>query len=278
MSANAMSLKAKLKNLAKEKNVKPQVLLQNYMFERFLERLSLSEYEDRFVLKGGMLIASIVGADMRSTMDLDATIRGLPLDESSIRNALSNICKHQLNDEVALTVGTIKPIRPDDIYGGYRAKMLADYDTITIPFSIDITTGDKITPQPIRFVMQGILEEEKHFMLWAYNIETIMAEKIETILRRQTLNTRARDFYDVYILSTTQVYDPALLKDAVFATAAHRGTTAQIADIHSLLTLIQESDVLRQMWEKYCREFDYAANISYKQLTVVLREACATLL
>lgn len=277
MSAGAMSFKAQIRNLAKKKNIKAQVLLQNYMFERFLERLSLSVYKDKFVLKGGMLVAAIVGMDIRSTMDLDATIRGLPLTEESIREAVTAICAYPIEDEVTLTLGTISPIRPDDAYGGYRVKITAVYDSIETPFAVDISTGDVITPQAVRYTFQGIFDEDKQIEIWAYNIETVMAEKIETILRRNTLNTRPRDFYDVFILSTTQKYDPVLLKQAIAATAAHRGTTEQIADIQTLLKLIGESSDLQRMWAKYCREFDYAAEISYEQAIRALNAVCLAL-
>jgi predicted nucleotidyltransferase component of viral defense system len=277
MSAGAMSFKAQIKNLAKKKNVKAQVLLQNFMFERFLERLSLSEYKDKFVLKGGMLVAALVGMDARSTMDLDATLRGLPLTEKSIRKAITEICAFPVRDEVSLTVGAIAPIRPDDIYGGYRVKIVAVYDTIEVPFTVDISTGDVITPEPVRYSFRGIFDEDKEFEIWAYNIETVMAEKIETILRRNTLNTRPRDFYDVFILSTTQTYNQMLLKEAVLATAAHRETAEQIADISAILQMITDSAELRQMWKKYCREFDYAADISYEQMMEALASVCAHL-
>jgi predicted nucleotidyltransferase component of viral defense system len=273
-----MSLKAQLRNLAKEKNIKAQVLLQNYMFERFLERLSLSEYKDKFVLKGGMLIAAIVGMDMRSTMDLDATLRRLPLTEESINKAMTEICAFPVQDEVHIKVGTISPIRPDDVYGGYRIKLTAAYDTIETPFAIDISTGDVITPQAVRYTFRGIFDEDKQIEIWAYNIETIMAEKIETILRRSTLNTRPRDYYDIFILSATQAYDAALLKEAVLATAGHRGTTDQISNVPALLTIISDSAELRQMWEKYQREFDYAADISYEQVTKTISDVCAALM
>lgn len=278
MSANAMSFKAQIRNLAKKRNVKAQVLLQNYMFERFLERLSLSEYKDKFVLKGGMLVAAIVGMDARSTMDLDATLRGLPLTEESIRKAIAAICNFPIQDEVTLTIGTTEPIRPDDAYGGYRVKITAVYDTIETPFSVDISTGDVITPQAVKYSFRGIFDEEKQFEIWAYNIETVMAEKIETILRRNTLNTRPRDFYDIFILSTTQTYDASLLKEAVFATAAHRGTTEQIADISALLKMIADSPELKRMWDKYRRDFDYADNITYGQVLGALNNVCAILL
>lgn len=277
MNAKAMSLKAKIKNLAKKKSVNAQVLLQNYMFERFLERLSLSDYMDRFVIKGGMLIAAIVGLDARSTMDIDATLRGLPLTEESVHKAIAAICSLSIQDETLLSVNSISPIRPDDVYGGYRVKITAVYDTIEAPFTVDISTGDAITPQAIKYTFQGIFDEEKQIELWAYNIETVMAEKIETILRRNTLSTRPRDLYDIHILSTTQAYDVILLKEAIAATAAHRHTTDQIADIPSLMQLIAESLELKQMWEKYRREFNYAADISYEQVISTLKNVCAGL-
>jgi len=274
MSTNAMSLKAQIRNLSERKNIKAQVLLQNYMFERFLERLSLSEYKDKFVLKGGMLVAAIVGMDVRSTMDLDATIRGLPLTEESILKIISEICAFSVQDSVTLNVKTINPIRADDIYGGFRVKITAVYDTIEVPFTIDISTNDVITPHAVKYTIQGILDDAKQIELWAYNIETIMSEKIETILRRNVLNTRPRDFYDVYILSTTQNYNSELLKEALSATAEHRGTTEQISDIEKLLEIIANSSELRQMWDKYRKEFGYASDISYEEVTNTLRSVC----
>jgi predicted nucleotidyltransferase component of viral defense system len=278
MSANTMSFKAKIRNLAKKKNINAQVLLQNYMFERFLERLSLSEYKDKFVLKGGILVTSIVGMDSRSTMDLDASLRGLPLNEEIIYKMLTEICAYPIADEVKLTLKTISLIRHDDIYGGYRAKITATYETIETPFAVDISTGDVITPQAVIYTFHGIFDEEKRIDIWAYNIETIMAEKIETILRRNTLNTRARDFYDVFILSTTQTYDTALLKEAVWATAVHRGTAEQITDIQTLLSLISNSEDLRQMWDKYRREFNYAMDVKYEQVMKALSDICSVLI
>ena len=277
MNQGAMSLKARIRNIAKAKNIKAQVLLQNYMFERFLERLSLSEYRDRFVLKGGMLITAIVGITTRSTMDLDATLRGIALTEENLRGAMRSICSVSIDDGVILTIGAITPIRPDDIYGGYRVKITAAYDTIETPFTVDISTGDVITPKPVKYAFHSIFDDEKQIEVWAYNIETVMAEKIETILRRNTLNTRPRDFYDVYILSTTQAYDAHILKDALAATAAHRDTTEQIADVAAILEMIEGSAELRQMWEKYRKEFDYATGISYEQTVEALRSVCSRL-
>jgi len=277
MSKEAMSLKAQIRNLAKEKNVMAQILLQNYMFERFLERLSLSEYKDSFILKGGMLISAIVGIDSRTTMDLDATLRGLALTEESILKTVNAICSISIDDGVIMTVGGVTPIRADDEYGGYRTKIKAVYDTIETPFTVDLSTGDVITPSPVKYTFRGMFDEEKQIELWAYNIETVISEKLETILSRSTLNTRPRDFYDIHILHTTQKYDPMLLKEAFTATASHRNTAKQVSDIPATLEKIEGSVELRQMWEKYRREFAYAADLPYETVIESLRAACVAI-
>lgn len=274
MSSKAMGLKARIRNMAKQKNIAAQVILQNYMFETFLDRLSKSEYKDKFILKGGLLIAAIVGLDTRSTMDLDATIRSLPLTEQGVRKAMNRICSVPVQDDVTFVVSSISPIRPDDIYGGFNVNLVATYDTIETPLSVDVSTGDIITPSATKFTFHGIFDEQKQIEVWAYNIETVMAEKVETILRRSVLNTRPRDFYDVYILSTTQEFDMALLHQAIAATAGHRGTTEQIADTARLVELISTSSVLQDMWKKYQRQFSYAADISYEQVVGALEKLC----
>ena len=264
--SRAMSLKAKIRNIAKQKNIPAQVILQNYMFERLLVRLADSEYKDKFVLKGGMLVAAIVGLDNRATMDLDTTLKSLPLIPEAISGALQSVCAIKSDDDVTFEVGTVTPIRDDDIYGGYRVMLNAKYDTIVTPLSIDVSTGDAITPNPVEYTLSEIFDDEKSYRLWAYNIETVMAEKVETILRRGVFNTRPRDFYDAYILATTQKFDKALFAEALKATAAHRGTTKQIADIPTILKNIEESPELRTMWDKYRKQFAYAEEITYESV------------
>ena len=254
------------------------MLLQNYMFERFLERLSLSEYKDKFVVKGGMLIASIVGMDIRSTMDLDITLQDLALTVENIEKTITAICEYPLLDNIIFSVRAITPIRSDDVYGGYRIKLKAVYDSIEVPCSIDISTGDVITPTAVKHTFNGIFDEDKQIEVWAYNIETIIAEKIETILSRSTLSTRPRDYYDIYILNRTQEYDTTLLREAVLATAAHRNTKEQISDVKDLLNTISNSLELKQMWEKYRREFNYANLIQYDQVIKALDDICAVLI
>lgn len=270
--SNAMSLKAKIRNIAKKKNLPAQVILQNYMFERLLVRLSVSDYREKFVLKGGMLVAAIVGLDNRATMDLDTTLKNLPLTPDAIRGALKHICAIRFDDGVSFEIGTISPIREDDIYGGYRVMLNAWFDTIVTPLSIDVSTGDAITPHAVQYNFSEIFDDEKTYVLWAYNIETVMAEKVETILRRSVFNTRPRDFYDAFILATTQKFDQSVFENALYATANHRGTLQQIADIPTILQNIEESPELKTMWDKYRKRFTYAAGIEYKQIINVLKK------
>lgn len=269
--SNAMSLKAKIRNIAKQKNIPAQVILQNYMFERLLVRLSVSEYKEKFVLKGGMLVAAIVGLDNRATMDMDITLKNLPLTPEAIRGALEDVCDIAFDDGVKFEIGAISPIREDDIYGGYRVMLNTRFDTLLTPLSIDISTGDAITPYAVQYNFSEIFDDEKSYKLWAYNIETVMAEKVETILRRGVFTTRPRDFYDIYILTTTQKFDKAVFADALKATANHRGTTQQISDVSSILYNIEESQELKTMWDKYRKQFAYAADIEYGQVMAVLK-------
>ncbi len=270
MSAQAMQLKAKIRNLSKEKKIPAQVLLQNYMFERFLIRLSQSNYQNNFIIKGGMLVASIVGLAHRATMDLDTTLKNMPLKPDVLKSAIEQIASIPLEDGISFSVGQLSPIREDDLYGGYRLALIATYETIVTPLSIDISTGDTITPSAEQHVFHEMFNEVKQFSLWAYNIETILAEKIETILRRNVFNTRPRDFYDAYILLRTQSYDKEIFLQALRATAEHRKTVDEIADVETKLTLIATSNELQQMWQKYQNQFDYAKDIPYSDIMASL--------
>jgi len=270
MSFKSMSLKARINHYAKKNNITAQVVLQNFMFERFLERLSKSEYQDKFVIKGGMLVAAIVGLDTRSTMDLDATLRNLPLMEDQITQAIQNICDNDLHDDVKFTVASVLPIRKDDRYGGFCVRMDALYDTITTPLSIDISTGDIMTPSAVPYEFSGIFDESIRIHLWGYNIETVMAEKVETILSRGVFSTRPRDYYDIYILGTTQKYDKALFLEALSATAEHRGSKAILFAREDIFENISKSRDLRQMWSKYQKKFPYAHDVTYDAILKVL--------
>ena len=272
MSSKAMKLKAKIKNYAKSNNIAAQVVLQNYMFECFLLRLSKSEYKEKFVIKGGMLIAAIVGLDTRSTMDLDATLKNLPLSEEKIIEAVKNICSIKLDDDVFFDTVSISTIRKDDKYGGFCVRLNAIYETIVTPLSIDISTGDVITPSAVQYEFSGIFDDEIRIQLWGYNIETVMAEKVETVLSRGVFNTRPRDYYDIYILGTTQKYDRKLFKEALKATAVHRGSLKNISEKEQIIETISTNKDLQNMWGRYQKKFIYAKDITFEQIIKVLKE------
>ncbi|MDO4469723.1 MAG: nucleotidyl transferase AbiEii/AbiGii toxin family protein [Bacillota bacterium] len=272
MRTNAMSLKGKIKNYAKSNNIAAQVVLQNYMFERLLERLSLSKYSEKFVVKGGMLVAAIVGLDTRTTMDLDTTLRNLPLTEEQILLALSSVCEIELDDDVLFKTRSITSIRKDDVYGGYSVRIDAIYDTIVTPLSIDVSTGDVITPSAVKYEFHGMFDENVKITLWGYNIESVMAEKVETILSRGIFTTRPRDFYDVYILGTTQEYNIEIFQKALKATAVHRGSLENMKNAKEIIEQITLNSDLRNMWEKYRKKFSYAKEISYEDVLDILRK------
>lgn len=272
MSSKAVSLKGKINNYTKANHIAAQVVLQNFMFERLLARLSDSAYQNKFVVKGGMLVAAIVGLDTRSTMDLDTTLRNLPLTEGMIRKAFEEIIAIDKGDEITFLLKSVEPIRKDDAYGGHRVRIDARYDSILVPLSIDVSTGDAMTPSPVFYEFKGIFDDDVLIPLWGYNIETILAEKLETILRMGVFSTRPKDFYDVYILATTQVIDKETLHEAIEATAEHRGSINQIANYGSILLQIRTNQSLINQWEKYRKQFPYAANISYHQIMEVMND------
>lgn len=236
------------------------------MFERFLERLSKLDYRDKFIIKGGMLVAALVGLDTRSTMDLDTTIRNFSLTEDKVKEAIETICMVHLDDEVTFEFVSIALIRKDDNYGGFCVRLNAVYDTIVTPLSIDITTGDVITPAAVQYDFTGVFDNGFHIRLWCYNIETVMAEKVETILRRNVFSTRPRDYYDVYILAETQKYDKSLFKEALQASAVHRDSANIISDTNKIISLLYQSDEQKNTWNKYRKKFSYAKDITYEQI------------
>lgn len=258
------------------KNMSAQVVLQNYMFERFLERLSMSEYKNKFILKGGLLIAALVGIDNRATMDMDATIRNYPINAESLTKAIMEICNVDVEDNITFSFSGIDSIREDDEYGGYRINLISEFEAIKTPLQIDITTGDAITPKEIPYLFKMIFKDD-HIGIWAYNVETILAEKVETILRRGELNTRPRDFYDTYILVKTQIFEHSLFIEALKSTAKHRGTTHIFNDIGKRLEEINKSQNLKSRWVKYTQDYSYADGISYEDIVNTLKKLAHTL-
>ncbi len=270
MSSRSMSLKAKIRNMAKEKGVSAQVILQNYMFERFLERLSKSIYKDHFILKGGILIGALVGIANRSTMDMDITIKNYPLTSETLTKAIDYICSIELDDDVKFSSSKAELIRDTDVYGGYRITIKANYDNISTPLSVDITTGDIITPKEV-VCSYKMLFNEKIIDIWAYNIETVLAEKLETILSRGGLNTRPRDFYDVYILVNKKDFKKPVFQKALTETMTHRNTIHILADIERRLDEIETDGTLKERWHKYTLNYPYAKDITYQDTINAIR-------
>lgn len=267
---NAMQFKARIRNLAAVNNIPAQAVLQSYMLERLLERIACSRHKDKFILKGGMLIASIVGIESRTTMDMDTTVRGFPLLEPVLQNILVEICEISLEDNVVLSVQGIDTIRDGDEYGGFRVSLTAQFDTIRTPLKMDITTGDIITPEAIQHTLSSKVDG-RTIQVLAYNIETILAEKVETILRRSVLNTRPRDFYDVYILTKTQSFNREVFTFALRSTAERRSSLDDLENRNIILENIQSDASMLQRWERYTRNNYYAREITFDDVISSLR-------
>ena len=263
---NAMQLKAIVKNMAKEKKIAAQLVLQNYMLERFLERVSLSSYRENFIIKGGFLIASMVGLDTRATMDMDATIKGYPVNEETIQNMIMGILTVQVDDSISFEFKSIGEIREGDEYTGYRVALTANYEKMAVPLKLDITTGDKITPREIEYEYKLMLEDRSIRVL-AYNLPTILAEKLETVITRGDQNTRLRDYYDIFILTKLKSgnVELATLKDALRATTEKRGSGEVIKRYKEIMQVVRNSPVMNRQWGDYRKDFDYAAGIEFKE-------------
>ena len=268
---NAMQLRAKINNYAKKHGIMAQVVLQNYMFECFLDRLAKTRYAENFIIKGGILVSSIVGLDVRSTMDMDATLRNMELSEEKIRSVVDEIISVTVEDGIKFKLISLAPIRKDDIYGGLCLRIDAQYESIDTPLSIDISTGDEITPEPLDFSYKRLFSDDS-IPIRAYPIETVLAEKLETIITRSILNTRPRDFYDVYILSRTVSFDKEILHEALIATSEHRGTRNIIeSEAERRLGIIEASDELKNQWQKYQKRFPYAKDIQFKDTVCAVK-------
>ena len=274
MITTARQLKDLIRNLSKKKSADAQILMRNYMMERFLERISLSEYKNQFILKGGMLVAAMVGLDARATMDLDATIKGTNVSVEDVEMIISQIISIPLDDGVSFRIKRISEIMEEADYPGVRVSMETKFDGVITPLKIDISTGDIITPREIKYNFNLMLEN-RTIEVWAYNLETVLAEKLETVISRNVTNTRMRDFYDIYILQ--KLYGEQLskdvLRDALVATAKKRETLEQIEteDIDEVFDEIQSSSVMENLWKAYQRNYSYSADIPWHTIMKSIR-------
>ena len=272
MIKTARQLKDLIRNLSREKSADAQLLMRNYMMERFLERISLSEYRDKFILKGGMLVAAMVGLDARSTMDLDATVKGANVNVEEIENLISAIVSVPFDDGVKFQLKSISEIMDEAEYPGIRVSMTTTFDGVVTPLKIDISTGDAITPREVRYSFKLMLED-RSIDIWAYNLETVLAEKLETIITRTTTNTRMRDFYDLHILSQLhgQSIVPADLRAALIATARKRGTEKYLADAPAAFDEVEADPNMEKLWRAYQKKFSYAADLSWHTVMESIR-------
>ncbi|MDE8195107.1 nucleotidyl transferase AbiEii/AbiGii toxin family protein [Erysipelothrix rhusiopathiae] len=241
------------------------------MFERLIERLSLSEYRNHIVLKGGLLVASLIGIDERTTMDMDTTIVGYPVTEESMETLIEDIIKVELDDGIQFEFLGLNPIRKNDDYSNYTIKLEATYQEIRVPLKIDVTTGDAITPREIAYDYY-LSFEGKTVSIYSYPIETVLAEKLETILSRNVTNTRARDFYDIYLLYNTQweKVDISDLKEALIATGTNRDSLDEIDAYSEIMEDISTSRTIITSWERYQSENAYAREIELKNILIVI--------
>ena len=269
---NATRLKAKINDFAKSNSLASQVVLQNYMFECLLKRISMSQYSKNFVLKGGLLISSIVGLNIRTTMDMDTTILHLPLEESLIRTVMNDIFALPNEDDVSFELISLESIRDNDIYGGFCVHINASYESIVTPLSVDITTGDSIYPAVTEAFFKKLFETG-FIKTLAYPIENILAEKMETIRVRGTFNSRPRDFYDVHVLTSTVKYDKATFMQALLRTAEHRGTRSVVENESvERLAVIENSDDVKRQWSRYQARFPYAKAVAFEEVIASVRK------
>lgn len=270
---NIMQLKAKIKNISKEKNISAQLVLQNYMMERFIERISLSDFQDQMIIKGGLLISSIVGLDSRATMDIDMTLKGKPVNEAFILDYINEISRININDEVKFDVVSITEIREMDDYFGFRVSLKAGIGTMNIPLKIDITTGDKIIPSEISYEYP-LMFENRSIKIKAYNLETILSEKIETIISRGNQNTRMRNFYDIYILLKlkNENIDYNTLRLAIEEISKKRDSLNLLLNYKEIISNIQNNNEMLVRWENYQNSFNYARTIDFTEICIFLIE------
>ena len=273
MIHTSSQIKDLIKNKANGNSAKAQIMIRNYMMERFMERLSLSEYKNNFILKGGMLVSSMVGIDIRSTMDIDTTLKNLPLSVDSAESIIKRIISVRLEDGVTFRIKGITEIMDEAEYGGIRVSLEAMLDMMRIPLKIDISTGDIVTPKEIEYEMKLMFEDRKIEIL-AYNIETLLAEKLETVVTRGIANTRSRDFYDIYILQNNGVssIDSENFRLAVEATCNKRGSGVMFDEAEEIIKEIEEDKNMQNLWRAYQNKFEYAKEISWDMVMASVKD------
>lgn len=257
-------IKGRIKSVAKQNNADARTLMRIYMMERFLERLAQSEYRDNFIIKGGILVTAMIGVAHRSTMDIDTSMKNLNLSAEDALRVVNQVKDIDLDDGVSFDVKDVSNIMDEMEYPGIRVTMNANVGRLITPLKIDISTGDVITPRAIEF-NYDLLLEDRSISLWSYNLETILVEKLQTVLARGILNTRMRDFYDIRMLLDTyeDKVNKVVLKDAFAATCNKRGTDHLQEQAEEIIKIIEADEQLQVLWRAYQKKYSYAAEIDY---------------
>ena len=278
MFSNANSFKAKIKNMAKDRGISAQQLQQNFLIEQVLKLIAKSSYKDSFIVKGGYLIGQLIGLDKRTTMDLDVTLKGTTLSQENLITIFEEILSDS-DDVFSFEVDKLEPIRQDDEYGGFSLKLNATFDTLREVVFIDITTGDKITPREITYSMPSLFTNES-IEVWTYNLEIVLAEKLETIISRGVASTRPRDRYDLFTLYHTRKdeIDFDVLRKALANTVEKRGSKEAIDIWESQLNSIETDEYQKQLWTRYQRQFKYAQDISFEKSVQIVKELMTTIM
>ena len=266
-------IKGRIKSVAKQNNADARTLMRIYMMESFLERLAQSEYRDNFIIKGGILVTAMIGVAHRSTMDIDTSMKNLNLSAEDALRVVNQVKDIDLDDGVSFEVKDVSNIMDEMEYPGIRVTMNANVGRLITPLKIDISTGDVITPRAIEF-NYDLLLEDRSISLWSYNLETILAEKLQTVLARGILNTRMRDFYDIRMLLDTyeDKVNKAVLKDAFAATCKKRGTDHLQEQAEEIIKIIEADEQLRVLWRAYQKKYSYAAEIDYASVISGVRK------
>ena len=266
-------IKGRIKSVAKQNNADARTLMRIYMMERFLERLAQSEYRDNFIIKGGILVTAMIGVAHRSTMDIDTSMKNLNLSAEDALRVVNQVKDIDLDDGVSFEVKDVSNIMDEMEYPGIRVTMNANVGRLITPLKIDISTGDVITPRAIEF-NYDLLLEDRSISLWSYNLETILAEKLQTVLARGILNTRMRDFYDIRMLLDTyeDKVNKAVLKDAFAATCKKRGTDHLQEQAEDIIKIIEADEQLQVLWRAYQKKYSYAAEIDYASVISGVRK------
>ena len=271
MIHSSKQLKDLIRNLSKEVGIEAHVLIRKYMMERFLERVSSSKYNGSFILKGGMLVAAFVGVEARATMDIDTTIKGIPVTMVDMERTITEISNIDLEDNVKFRIKKVSEIMDEAEYSGIRFSMDAVLDGAVIPLKIDISTGDVITPREIAYSYK-LMFEDRTIPIMTYPIETVLAEKLETVISRSITNTRMRDFYDIHILLKSQNIDADILALALERTAKKRGNFSLLENAESVLKVVKSDEDMKRLWNIYQKKFKYAGEYTWDEVIHSVRE------